>query len=35
VRETPSGRARDADDARRLWALSEELTSTSFEVSAA
>jgi protochlorophyllide reductase len=28
VRETPSRRARDAEDARRLWQVSEELTGT-------
>ena len=32
VRETPSAKARDADDARRLWELSEELTGTAFAV---
>lgn len=32
VRETPSKRARDADDARRLWSLSEELTTTEFTI---
>jgi protochlorophyllide reductase len=32
VRETPSRRARDADDARRLWHLSEELTATPFTI---
>ncbi len=32
VLETPSAKARNADDARRLWALSEELTGTTFEI---
>ena len=35
VLETPSAKARNADDARRLWALSEELTDTTFEIPAA
>lgn len=35
VRETPSRRARNADDACRLWSLSEELTSTPFAIPAA
>ncbi len=35
VRETPSAKARDVDDARRLWALSEELTGTTFEIASA
>ena len=34
VRETPSRRARDLDDARRLWVLSEALTGTTFDVTA-
>ncbi|MCD9624018.1 oxidoreductase [Rhabdothermincola salaria] len=32
VLETPSARARDTDDARSLWALSESLTGTTFTV---
>jgi len=35
VVETPSRRARDADDARRLWNRSEELTGLTFDVPAA
>ncbi len=35
VLETPSRRARNADDARRLWTLSEELTATPFSIPAA
>ena len=32
VRETPTRRARNEADARRLWSLSEELTGTSFDL---
>jgi NAD(P)-dependent dehydrogenase (short-subunit alcohol dehydrogenase family) len=35
VLETPSRRARDADDARRLWARSEELTGLTIDIPAA
>jgi nucleoside-diphosphate-sugar epimerase len=35
ARERPNRRARNADDARRLWTLSEELTSTPFSIPAA
>jgi NAD(P)-dependent dehydrogenase (short-subunit alcohol dehydrogenase family) len=35
VRERPNRRARNADDARRLWTLSEELTSTPLSIPAA
>ncbi|MFA5885435.1 MAG: oxidoreductase [Acidimicrobiia bacterium] len=34
VRETPSRRARDVDDARRLWELSEEMTGRAFVLDA-